>query len=69
MRGLQELTQQQVTYRTLMRRNRNRTVEQLHESNASGNSQLTALPLPFVLIQVRTASENILKPQGFDEAS
>jgi len=55
---LQELTQQQVTYRSLMSRNRGQTMEQLTESNAAGNSQITALPLPFVLIQVREKPPN-----------
>ena len=59
----QELAHQQTTYRALMARNRNRSMEQLQGENR-GSSQLTALPLPFVLIQVSCAV--LLPPQLAD---
>ena len=49
---MQDLTTQQAQFRALMRRNKDQTVEQLMLSNATGSTDVTALPLPFVLIQV-----------------
>lgn len=49
--GLQELQKQQAAYRGLLQRNREHP---LHLMQASQNAaKPTALPLPFVLIQVR----------------
>lgn len=46
---MQDLTQQQATYRALIARNKSRSLESIAQS---GKEQLTALSLPFVLIQV-----------------
>ena len=59
---LQELTIQQSQYRALMHRNKDQTLDQLMLRNATGSTDVTALPLPFVLIQVRKASLPLRHP-------
>lgn len=58
---VQDLAQQQATYRSLIARNRNRPMDALVQA---GGGQLTALPLPFVLIQVQCTKHLCITPRA-----